>query len=339
VIDAVEEWRQVHEHPTNTNVRLMLTFNRRVSQRDAEYIVECVRLLLVVVQAMALSLDDYEISDEAIEVFGRFLSETSQLHTLFLWELPPRQIRRLLDSLHTNRSVKKLFVRKLQDNEGALWFADLLRRKTNFTELRLYHCRFPFTQILPLLRGQPNLKALAFVDGCCSSSNYDRLLLFNDPEFTQLFVDNLLLSPSTTLKGLWVEDCGMLVHSRPLTNRPSMAGFHKNTTLIELRGGHDDTTSLFIEPILRRNRYLGYVHDMLGTRMTTMLPTSSFPAVTSLTLPPAIAGKKKIVIAPTIPPPCDSLWATVLAKVGQGTQGATPVFTILHDRLATWMEP
>jgi hypothetical protein len=69
----------------------MLTVDMAVSQRDAEYIVECLRILLQdetsIDQTMALSLDDGEISDEAIAVFARFLHEAAQclLHALYLF--------------------------------------------------------------------------------------------------------------------------------------------------------------------------------------------------------------------------------------------------------------
>jgi hypothetical protein len=82
-----------------------------------------------------------------------------------------------------------------------------------------------------------------------------------------------------------------------------------------------------MDPIMRRNRYLHHVHDMLtGAVVTTTTTTTTTMQVstTLLTLPP---------------PPC-SLWATVLGKVGlNGTQGATPVYTFLRDRLATWITP
>jgi hypothetical protein len=103
-----------------------------------------------------------------------------------------------------------------------------------------------------------------------------------------------------------------------------MAGFHKNTTIVEHHGNIDATTRLFIDPILRRNVYLGHVHDMLSTM-------------------PAGRGRDDIVVEPTIPPPC-GLWPAVMAKVGQHDDddnrlGATSVFAILRDRLATWIPP
>jgi hypothetical protein len=205
----------------------------------------------------------------------------------------------------------------LHDDEGAVWIADLLRHKTNFTAIHLAFCLFPMTQILPLLRGCTFLETLV-VSGYDNGD--DNMVLFNDPANTQLFVSNVLLAPGTNLKTLCLHHCGV-----SLENRPLMSGFHKNTTLIVVIGDHDDATQYFLYTILRRNIFLGHIHDMLGTT-TTMLRSSS-------------AGVGEVIAAsPTVPPPC-GLWPIVLAKVGQGTQGATPVFTILRDRLATWMEP
>jgi hypothetical protein len=163
VIDAVEQFRVERGDPTNTNHRILLTFDMAVSQRDAEYIMECLRILLQdetsINQATSLSLDDCNISDETIEVFGQFLSETSSspFRVLYVWKLPPGQVRRLLAALHTNTSVKQLCICMLRDDIGASWIADLLRHKTDFRHLHLDQCRFPVTNILPVLRGQPNL--------------------------------------------------------------------------------------------------------------------------------------------------------------------------------------
>jgi hypothetical protein len=184
-------------------------------------------------------------------------------------------------------------------------------------------CRSPFTQILPLLREQPYLQSLGF-NHCRTCSD---VLLFNDPEFTQLFVGNVLLSPPPALKSLILNGCGL-----SLENRSFMTGFHKNTTIVELTSrDHDAATRLFIDPILRRNRYLGHVHGMLVAKTaattTTLLPTSTLPAAVD-----------EDIVAPTIPPAC-SLWPRVLAKVGQGPQGSSPVFMIFRDRLATWIPP
>jgi hypothetical protein len=141
-----------------------------------------------------------------------------------------------------------------------------------------------------------------------------------------------------------------------------MTGIHENTTLVNLGtefllrtasrntrrrrrrrraggggGGRaaGSATRLFIDSILRRNKYLGLVRGLLGTRATTtplLLPTTSM--TTLPTTSGSTAGEE-----PSIPPPC-GLWANGLATVGrQDSHGATPVFTILSDRLATWIEP
>jgi hypothetical protein len=330
-------WRIDHPNYTRspaTRPFYKLTLDIAMSQRDAEYIVECLRLLLrqeaIAQRRFALSLDDNGISDSAIDVFGDFLRETTMqchLRFLHLCSLPPRQIRRLLAALRSNRSVKTLCIddETRRDNEGASWIADVLRHKTDFTCISIAsrHSQFPFMQILSSLREQRNLQTLHLFD-CRTSSG---ALLFQDPESTQLFVDNVLMSPSTTIKTLSLCYCGLSSENRPL-----MAGFHKNTTVVELNSNLDAATWRFIDPILQRNRYLCHVHDMLvGGTINVMIGT--------------VVGDDEIVepnnTTPQPPPPPPlGLWATVLGKVGRiDTQGATPVFTILCNRLATWIPP
>jgi hypothetical protein len=316
VIDELERFQRYHENPANVQRSFMPNVNMTVHYRDAQYIVECMRILLQqerIAQKSILYLLNDGISDEAIDVFVGFLRDTPcQLHTLDWWNLPPQQVRRLLEALHTNRSVKKLVIGNLQSNDAAFWITDLLRHKKDFTEFQFGLCRFPFTQILPLLGGQPNLRSLAFSD----------LSLFDDPESTQLFVDNVLFSPYTTLKTLYFQNGGV-----SLKNQPLMAAFHKNTTLLELSSQFYTSFGLFIAPILRRNRNLELVHDMLGT-------TS---ASTEQTPPPCSSSSSSSI---TVPPPC-GIWPAVMAKVGQDYKslGATPVLVILCNRLATWITP
>jgi hypothetical protein len=319
VIDALQA--------TTTNPRINLLLNMAVSQRDAEYIVECLRILLQeerIAQTMVLSLNFDEISDQAIDVFARFFRESHcHLHALCLWNLPPRQARHLLAALRTNRFVKKLYICKLRDDNGASWIVDLLRHKTDFTHVRFYRCGFPFTQILPLLgHGQPNLTSLAF-DDCRISSSSNGLNLFSDPESTQLFVDNVLLSPLASLKRFVIANCGVSVDNRLLL----MVGFHKNTTIVEPWTNNAEINR-FLYPIARRNRNLVHLHG-------GMLGTTSYSSASSTT-----SSLSETTTTRIIPPPPCSLWPTVLAKVGQGnSQGETPVYTILCNRLATWICP
>jgi hypothetical protein len=353
VLSRMQDWQEliteyngppVHGDAAGDATHL-LTINMTVHQRDAEYIVECLRIGIlqqeqsIIAQATRLSLDYDEISDGGIDVFGDFLRDTScHLRALVLWNLPHQQARRLLNSLHANRSVKNLCIADLQGEQVSSWIADLLRHKKDFTNLHLRHCRFPLKQVLPLLRGQSNLKRLEFFN--CLIGDKNTFLLFNDPEFTQSFVDHVLLSPPT-VKTLLLRHCGV-----SLENKPLMAGFYKNTTIVELDTDHQDSTiRLFIDPILQRNRYLENVHGMLGTTTTT---TRTLPSTTTLLLPTSTLppendddGENIDIATPTTlsPPPC-SLWPTVLAKVGRnGTQGSSPVFAILQDRLATWIPP
>jgi hypothetical protein len=329
VIDRIEQFRQQWQQeapPFAVDPHGEFLFMDMTNhQRDAEYVVECLRLFLPrddgrIEQQATFCLANPDISDQALDVFAGFLRDETprNLETLYLSGLQPQHFRRLLSSLYTNRSVKNLRIDCLRDHEGASWIADLLRHKTDFTAVRFHDCRLPFTQILPLLPGQPNLQSLAL--SYC-------IIDFNDPLSIQLFVDNILLTPTPTVKTLSLPTCNL-----SLENKPLMAGFHKNTTIIEVSVYNAATRRLF-EPILRRNVYLGHVHGMLGT-------TSS-----STVFPPANhAGhddeeETAIVAIPTTPPP-RGLWPTVMAKVGQCThQGATPVFAILRDRLATWIDP
>jgi hypothetical protein len=322
-LEGLEEEEEGDPAPSH-----LLHIGMTVGQRDAEYIVECVRVLLTTHQPLiCLILDAGDISDVAIDVFGRFLRETTppcRLHSLYLNNLPPLQVDRLLAALHTNRSVTQLGLCSLEGNEGAAWIADLLRQKTDFTHLTLGHCCFSFTQILPLLRGQSHLKALGFTD--CRTG--DNVALFSDPEFTELFVSNVLVSPCATVKAFFPTRCGL-----SLENGPLMAGFNQNTTILAIRNVGIDTFALrtehaainrFLAPIALRNQHLEHVKNMLG-RTSSDASSRGEHAPTSTTT--------------TTIPPSDGLWPTVLDKVGQGNHGTCPVYTILCNRLATWIHP
>ena len=109
------------------------------------------------------------MSGGAIEVFAGYLrqdlsSQPCHLGDLQLWSsVQAQQIRRLLATLHTNKSVQEIFICGLDDSEGASWMADLMCHKTVLTHLTLDVCRCGhtnFKQFLPLLRGQVNLKYL-----------------------------------------------------------------------------------------------------------------------------------------------------------------------------------
>jgi hypothetical protein len=161
----------------------------------------------------------------------------------------------------------------------------LLGHKTNLLEFCLHDCDFSdFAHILPLLRGQRNLQTLSFAS--CRNGNdvLKDVLLFRDSELTASFVSNALVSP--TIKKLFLKTCGVSVHNRPL-----MAGFHQNTTLVSLETDPKDAaTRLVIEPILQRNATLERVHHLLGTTRLTTFPVDGGAL-------------------PTIPPLC-GLWPT-----------------------------
>jgi hypothetical protein len=83
VIDAVEQLRLRQELYGSVE----LTVDMTVHTRDAEYIVESLRVLLQGDKGMAergwLYLDHDGISDAAIDVFARFLRETT-MRSLYL---------------------------------------------------------------------------------------------------------------------------------------------------------------------------------------------------------------------------------------------------------------
>jgi hypothetical protein len=111
VIARVEELRALHEaEPTDpVFYRDSFSLNQEIYHRDAEYIVECMCMLLqdeTFARRMVLLLDNDGFSDAAIAVFCGFLRLTTcHFRALWLRDLPPRQTRRLLEALHTNRSV------------------------------------------------------------------------------------------------------------------------------------------------------------------------------------------------------------------------------------------
>jgi hypothetical protein len=145
-----------------------------------------------------------------------------------------------LEALHTNRSVtisSPAILKKLKEFHGKPTCC--VTKKTLQDFFCSTVCHVPIAPILPLLNnaGQPNLKELG-LDQCCNNSN--GLLLFQDPESTQLFVDNVLVSPSTAIKKLYLSSCGL-----SLENQPLMAGFHKNTTIVEMMSYRDALQSVF----------------------------------------------------------------------------------------------
>lgn len=101
-----------------------------------------------------------------------------------------------------------------------------------------------------------------------------------------------------------------------MDNQPLMTALYKNTSITQV--ATNDETGPYINPILIRNRRLAQVDGLLRPTTTT-----------------AVSGGSSARNNNMIP---NSLWSWVLANVGEGSQGATPVFKILCDRLATWAE-
>ena len=141
VIRKVEYFRKCQEdQATDGNPpRFWLTVDMPAGARDAEYIVECLLVLLrqerIAAERGGLYLDHDGISDAAIDVFAGFLRETPcLLHSLLLESLPPRQVRRLLEALHNNRSVKNLITGNIKEIEGISRIANLLRHKKDLQD-------------------------------------------------------------------------------------------------------------------------------------------------------------------------------------------------------------
>jgi hypothetical protein len=105
-----------------------------------------------------------------------------------------------------------------------------------------------------------------------------------------------------------------------------MTAFRQNVSIVKIA---DQSHTRFSDdprlgPILTRNQQLVQLDSMLGTTTTTEGTNASNATTTSTA-----------AMAPSTPR--DGLWALVLAKVGQGSDGGSPVFKILRNRLATWI--
>jgi hypothetical protein len=105
-----------------------------------------------------------------------------------------------------------------------------------------------------------------------------------------------------------------------LNDQRTMTAFRANVSLVAVSHYFPHGFLLSRDPrliaILERNKHLMKLDCLLGTP-STMPPMTNAPTL-------------------TIPPPC-GLWAPVLAKVGKGSEGSSPVFKILCNRLATWI--
>jgi hypothetical protein len=174
VIDAVNEWRNA---PPSEPRRLLLC--REINQLEAIFAVGNLRSELPLEglgnnpnQKTQLTLsgqqveDDEEegFSDEAIDVFGDFLQETPcHLISLHLNSLRHQHLRRLLQALHHNTSVKDLVIESVEENDGVL-IEELLRNKTDFITLQFWFC-YHFNAsdaVTRLLSGLTQLKTLVF---------------------------------------------------------------------------------------------------------------------------------------------------------------------------------
>jgi hypothetical protein len=119
-----------------------------------------------------------------------------------------------------------------------------------------------------------------------------------------------------------------------LDDRPGMmTAFRQNVSIVKV-ADHSYTPlsdDPRLKPILTRNKDLILLDSLLGTTVPTTTATTTTTAGTTATTTATTSS---------IPPfPRDGLWAPLLAAVGQGCEGGSPVFKILCNRLATWIVP
>jgi hypothetical protein len=130
--------------------------------------------------------------------------------------LPQQQFRRLLESLHTNTSIKELQICHVQDDEELSWISNLLQRKTDFTYLRFWDCRIANIALL-LSHGFTQLRKLESVV-CAIGAEGVRLILeaIRDGDFPVLEDLGLQLHNDITATGLhWLAVLGPLALRRP----------------------------------------------------------------------------------------------------------------------------
>jgi hypothetical protein len=126
------------------------TFNRR----DAEYMVECLRVLLPMEiinpqKQTALYFAGDGISNETCAVICNFLQQPdAHLTTFLLGHLPPEQYRRVLESLHNNPSVKELHLSFIDGVNGGLPVSEMLRHKTDLVALVVHDLSYGIQDIL-----------------------------------------------------------------------------------------------------------------------------------------------------------------------------------------------
>jgi Ran GTPase-activating protein (RanGAP) involved in mRNA processing and transport len=99
-------------------------------------------------------------------------SATNHVMALELDDLPEQQVRRLMQSLHTNTSVKEvdLCCPCIPESRGlgffGLWIGTLLQQRNDLTSLRFRYCTFRIEDILPgLCRRHAHLQTLGL--GSC----------------------------------------------------------------------------------------------------------------------------------------------------------------------------
>jgi hypothetical protein len=200
----------------------------------------------------------------------------------------------------------------LDDAESTKLFAQklLLSKRTNRKELHVRnqsrHENVGFTIIIKSMEKNETVRLL---DVASSWENY------------QPVRDQLILS-LPKMKGVWQLNFARGLHILDLFDQRIMTAFRQSVSIVEVSQRFEAFLSndSRLKPIITRNKRLEKLDSLLGrTRRSTTVAANPNTR--------------------TLPPPCDGLWAPVLAKVGQGREGSSPVFKILCNRLATWVVP
>jgi hypothetical protein len=273
MLSWVKKWLEWHENEGPSQVggsygwltargQFKLDFSSRngatVDRRDAEYMVECLRVVLpmeiiIPQKQTALCLEGSSISREAFAVICNFLQQPdAHLTTFILGHLPPEQYRRVLESLHNNASVKELHLHSDNSHiDGGLPVSEMLRNKTDLVILRFdfgcepcfpyyLHTYYPIADILPGLRQRHvHLKTLGFVRSYIGDE-HTRMLVEtigdarNVPSLTHL---DLSFNRITSIGLDWLARC------RARFLKLTLCG---NQRLLE----HFDPTRRFVETVL-----------------------------------------------------------------------------------------
>jgi hypothetical protein len=197
----------------------------------------------------------------------------------------------------------KLFARKL-----------LLSKRTHLEKLHLRYCMGRAAGYSIIIKSMEENETVRLLDVTSSDANFQP-------------IRDQLITSLPRMKG--VKELHVARGLLDLENQPMMTAFRQNASVFKVRDSWNTMLSggdPRLKPIMVRNTLLAKLDSLLGTTTTrcptTVAGTSPNTATTVCTIPP---------------PSCDGLWPAVLAKVGHGCEGGSPVFKILRNRLVTWV--